>query len=182
MTRAVALDLNIARIAKLPYGQRKDLLKEMLYCREGPRCPIFSFTNCVYCPRCLHCLYCLYYLHCLHCLHYMHCLHCLHCQYYLYSLHCPNCVYCQHCTYFSFYLCCPQRCILIVCIVLYCVVIEILVNLVKLVKYGRNCELWWQLLVLYGLVWFGMVGRGYAMNVDRGYVMNVSRGYVVQNH
>ena len=41
------------------------------------------------------------------------------------------------------------------------------------------------LLVLVGLVlyfsWFGVVGRGYVMNVGRDYVMNVGRGYVIQN-
>ena len=31
---------------------------------------------------------------------------------------------------------------------------------------------------LVGLVKFGMVDRGYVMNVGRGYVMSVSRGYV----
>ena len=32
------------------------------------------------------------------------------------------------------------------------------------------------------LVWFGMVGRGYVVNVGSGYVMNVGRGYVlIQN-
>ena len=28
---------------------------------------------------------------------------------------------------------------------------------------------------------FGMVGRGYVMNVRRGYIKNVGRGYVIQN-
>ena len=31
------------------------------------------------------------------------------------------------------------------------------------------------------LVWFGMVSRGYVMNVGRGYVLKVGRGYVIQN-
>ena len=42
--------------------------------------------------------------------------------------------------------------------------------MVAVVKFGCNCER--------SLVWFGMVGRGYVMNVGRGYVMNVGRGYV----
>ena len=33
--------------------------------------------------------------------------------------------------------------------------------------------------VLVVLVWFGMLGRGYVVNVGRGYVMNVGRGYVM---
>ena len=35
--------------------------------------------------------------------------------------------------------------------------------------------------VLVGLVWFGVVSRGYVMNVGRSYVLNVGRGYVIQN-
>ena len=41
---------------------------------------------------------------------------------------------------------------------------------------AKNCQFGW---FLVGLLWFGMVGRGYVMNVGRGYVMNVSRGYVM---
>ena len=39
-----------------------------------------------------------------------------------------------------------------------------------------------EILKFLGLVKFGMVGRGYVMNVGRGYVMNVGRGYVIHNH
>ena len=40
--RDASASKNIARIAKLPYGQRKALWKEMLYCREVPNCPNVS--------------------------------------------------------------------------------------------------------------------------------------------
>ena len=36
-------------------------------------------------------------------------------------------------------------------------------------------------LILVGLVWFGIVGRGYVMNFDRVDVIKVGRGYVIQN-
>ena len=35
--------------------------------------------------------------------------------------------------------------------------------------------------ILVGLIWFGMVNRGYAINVGRVYEMIVGRGYVIQN-
>ena len=34
--------------------------------------------------------------------------------------------------------------------------------------------------LVYSFIWFGMVGRGYVMNVSRSYVMTVGRGYVIQ--
>ena len=37
-------------------------------------------------------------------------------------------------------------------------------------------------MVLVGLVWFGVVDKGYVMDVCRGYVINVGRGYVIQYH
>ena len=39
-----------------------------------------------------------------------------------------------------------------------------------------------EILLFFCLVKFGMVGRGYVMNVGRGFVMNVGRGYVIHNH
>ena len=48
--------------------------------------------------------------------------------------------------------------------------------MVEIVKFGRNCDI---KSTFWILVWFGMVGRGYVMNVGRGYVMNVGRGYVI---
>ena len=38
-----------------------------------------------------------------------------------------------------------------------------------------------EILKFLGLVKFGIVGRGYVMNVGRGYIKNVGRGYVIQN-
>ena len=61
-------------------------------------------------------------------------------------------------------------------------------NLVGIVNLVNNCELWTVLKVMvtflvclvYSFIWFGMVGRGYVMNVSRSYVMTVGRVYVIQ--
>ena len=62
------------------------------------------------------------------------------------------------------------------------------VNPIKKVFKCQNLLTGWHLgflgghkLKWFGLVWFGMVGIGYVMNVGRGYVINVGRGYVIQN-
>ena len=43
-------------------------------------------------------------------------------------------------------------------------------NLAKILKFCQNSELW----STFWKVWFGMVGRGYAMNVGRGHVIQNS--------
>ena len=103
--------LNSAKIAKLPFGQRKALLKvslllkEWLYwnkrhfCKkkkekkEGPYGKSFVWIVCivqaVFIVCILQSLYFLRSLHCLYCLHYLYCLYCQHC------LHSPHCLYFQ---------------------------------------------------------------------------------------
>ena len=121
---------NIARIAKLPYGQRKPLLKERLYWKEGFIERLDLLKERLYCRKGLNCPG-LYKLAALSALSESSALSALSD-----SLHCPHCLYCLYCL---FYLYCPH------CLHhLHGLVIEIwmkLWNLVEIAKFGWNCEI-----------------------------------------
>ena len=69
-----------------------------------------------------------------------------------------------------------------------CEILSKLWNLIEILKFCQNCEIWsklWNLvniLKFLSLGKFGIVGRGYVLNVGRDYVINVGRGYVNQHH